>query len=72
MYAARVEGEIDKHPELYRRNPEAQQFYLKGVKDLLNSLAIVEHEHADPAVLAVVLEAFHEEVSALPPTGLSQ
>lgn len=65
MYAARVQGELQEQLELYRRNPEAQQFYFKGIEDVLTSIAAIQDECPfDPAVLSVVLEALHAEVTA--------
>jgi hypothetical protein len=73
MYAARVQDEMATHREVYTRNPEAQQFYFKGVKDVLTSIAAIRDEtNNDPNTLAVVLEALHAEVNSLPATGLVQ
>jgi len=70
MYAARVQGELHEQPELYKRNPEAQQFYFKGIEDVLTSIAAIRNEAPlDPRTMAIVLEALHAEVTGT--TGMT-
>jgi hypothetical protein len=69
MFAARVQDDMQTQRHVYARNPEAQQFYFKGVKDVLASIAAIKDEtNDDPHTLALVLEALYAEVNALPAT----
>lgn len=61
MYSERVSQ--DDNIALYATNPDARQFYFKGIHDLLTVLEVWREDKIEPALLDIFLTALLDQTA---------